>query len=506
MEEQKSDNNNNNNNNNKKVVTPTSTSSEVEVVLLPLPLQGPVNCFLRLAHLLENNNNNNNNNNNLSVTFFNAAFIHRRLPDLTTCLPNVRFLVASDGIPGDHPRPPSHFADMVANFQAQFVQRLPGMVAGAGAGNLCVIADGMFTEAGRAAREMGVPVVYFSTLSPSCVWACCALVPKLVDHGVVPFQNGDLDDPVTDLPGSDAALRRCDLPGVCRAKDLTVPYVQLMIRECRELPNAQGHILNTCDELEGTALLSELRSLFPNLYTIGPIHALVKTRTLQQKTAPQMGQCGSFWQEDRTCLTWLDAQPPRSVLFVSFGSILSVTVDQLTEFWHGLVNSGVRFLWVQRLNSSVGLDDAEFRSKLTPEILEGGKERGHVVTWAPQEEVLGHPAVGGFLTHSGWNSTLESVVEGVPMLCWPSGIDQLVISRFVDEVWKIGIDMKDKCDRVVIESMVKDLMQKRRVEFSKKANELAKVANEAVMEGGSSWRALDRLIDDIISMKFIHDG
>lgn len=95
---------------------------------------------------------------------------------------------------------------------------------------------------------------------------------------------------------------------------------------------------------------------------------------------------------------------------------------------------------------------------------------------------------------------MESIVEGVPMICWPIGIDQLVISRFVEEVWRIGIDMKDKCDRVVIEAMVRDLIEKRD-EFSINANLLSKAAHESVAKGGSSWCALDRLIEDIKFMR-----
>ncbi|XP_074264519.1 7-deoxyloganetic acid glucosyltransferase-like [Silene latifolia] len=460
------------------------------ILLLPLPLQGPVNCFLKLAHLLSTADD------DFHITVVNAAFIRLRLPDLPSRFPKVSFVEISDGIAGDHPRPPSEFSDMVRNFETGFISRLLELMPAT-----CLIADGVFPLAGKKAMEMGIPVVYFSTLSPSCVWASCRLVPMLVDARLVPFKNGDLDEAVTNIPGSEAAIRRRDLPGICRAQDMDEPYVQLILRECRELPIAQGHILNTYDKLEGTALLSELRSLFPNLYTIGPIHSLAKTRIPRDMTDPKMGQCSSFWHEDRSCLKWLDEQPSKSVLFVSFGSIISLTFDQLTEFWHGLINSGTRFLWVQRPDSSVRADDNVFLSKLPPEILKGRKERGRVVTWAPQEEVLAHRAVGGFLTHSGWNSTLESVVEGVPMICWPKGIDQLVISRFVEEDWKIGIDMKDKCDRVVIEGMVRDLME-RKDEFFEKADVLAKLASEAVNEGGSSWCALNRLIEDIKFMRF----
>ncbi|KAL2902164.1 7-deoxyloganetic acid glucosyltransferase [Bienertia sinuspersici] len=276
------------------------------------------------------------------------------------------------------------------------------------------------------------------------------------------------------------------------------PYTKLVIREGRELPNAQGHILNTFDDLE-EPLLVELHSCFPNLYTIGPIHLDYR---LQLETEQQVTLSNSLWQEDRSCIAWLDGQPSKSVLFVSFGSVVSLTAEQLIEFWYGLVNSGARFLWVRRPGSVLGMEgnEEEISSVLEVpiEVLESTRERGFIVKWAPQEEVLAHGAVGGFLTHSGWNSTLESIVEGVPMLCWPNGIDQLVISRFVGEVWKIGIDMKDKCDRVVVEDMVRDLMEGRRDEFSQRATRLSKLAAQAVGEGGSSRRALSRLVEDII--------
>ncbi|KAL0402909.1 UNVERIFIED_CONTAM: 7-deoxyloganetic acid glucosyl transferase [Sesamum radiatum] len=99
--------------------------------------------------------------------------------------------------------------------------------------------------------------------------------------------------------------------------------------------------------------------------------------------------------------------------------------QQLEEFWHGLVNSGKPFLWVVPANLTAGC-------RIVTELIEGsGNKRGKVVDWAPQEEVLSHPATGGFLTHGGWNSTLESIYEGVPMICWPFYADQQVNSRLV---------------------------------------------------------------------------
>ena len=171
-----------------------------------------------------------------------------------------------------------------------------------------------------------------------------------------------------------------------------------------------------------------------------------------------------------------------------------VTKDQLMEFWHGLINSGKRFLWVIRPDSLVE------KGQIPAELLEGTKERGYMVGWAPQEEVLAHQAIGGFLTHSGWNSTLESIVEGVPMICWPYFADQQITSRFVEKIWKIGLDIKDTCDRVIIEKVVRDLMDVRREEFMQSVDRMATLAREAIGQGRSSYCNLDSLISDIRSM------
>ncbi|KAK2639613.1 hypothetical protein Ddye_027408 [Dipteronia dyeriana] len=130
--------------------------------------------------------------------------------------------------------------------------------------------------------------------------------------------------------------------------------------------------------------------------------------------------------------------------------------------------------------------------------MEGTKERVYMVGWAPQEEVLEHRAVGGFLTHSGWNSMLESVVAGQPMICWPYFADQQVNSRFVGQVWKLGLDMKDHVyDRKVMEKMVNDLMVEKREEYVKSTDRMSKLAWKSVSHGGSSPCNLDRLIEDI---------
>ncbi|KAK9037079.1 hypothetical protein V6N11_022001 [Hibiscus sabdariffa] len=195
-------------------------------------------------------------------------------------------------------------------------------------------------------------------------------------------------------------------------------------------------------------MLSHMRTKSPKIYTLGPLHLHLRTRLFDSNRTLFDQSSNSFHEVDRSCLSWLDKQPKGSVVYVSFGSIAVLSSEQAFEFWLGLVNSGKRFLWV--LRPGVMPDEGK---NITVELIEGSKERGCIVSWAPEEEVLGHGAIGGFLTHSGWNSTLESVVEGVPMLCWPYFVDQQINSRFVSTVWGLGLDMKDLCDTHIVEKM-----------------------------------------------------
>ncbi|KAK0585479.1 hypothetical protein LWI29_029154 [Acer saccharum] len=173
------------------------------------------------------------------------------------------------------------------------------------------------------------------------------------------------------------------------------------------MTRASALILNTFHELEDP-MISRLNSIFTKIYTIGPLHALYKSLLLQSNSSNSIG----LWKEDKSCMTWLNSQPLRSVIYVSFGSLVNLTRLQGLEFWHGLVNSGKPFLWVVRPDLIVG------ESGIDPMELEiVTMERGFIVSRAPQEKVLAHPAVGGFLTHTGWNSTIESINAGVPMIC-----------------------------------------------------------------------------------------
>ncbi|KAL2548793.1 UDP-glycosyltransferase 85A3 [Forsythia ovata] len=358
----------------------------------------------------------------------------------------------------------------------------------------CIIADGVLSFAGDFSEEKGIPLIYFSTISACSFWAYLR-IPELIEAGEISVKGIGMDQIEKSVPGMEGFLRYRDLPSFCRVNNINDPKLHTVNSETSQTTRAQAVILNTFEDIEGP-IVSHIRKHIPRLFTIGPNHSHLKSR-LAEKTAENSVLSASFWAEDRSCLDWFNAQPPKSVIYVSFGSITVVSREQLLEFWHGLVNSGQRFLWVMRPDSIVGEGG---QSQIPKELEESTKARGYMVGWAPQEEVLNHEAVGGFLTHCGWNSTLESIVAGVPMICWPYFADQTTNSRFVSEVWKIGLDMKDTCDREIIEKVVREIMEERKEEFLERAENMAILARKAVREGGSSYCNLDALIDYIKTM------
>ncbi|KAH6762730.1 hypothetical protein C2S52_020163 [Perilla frutescens var. hirtella] len=433
----------------------------------------------------------------MKVTFVNTDHIQHRLFDctdtqsyFTSTYPNsFQFRTIPDGLPQHHPRTVFHFSDLMASMEAAAAPILQEMLTMSSV--TCVVADALLGFAADVASRIRLPLFFFETISPSALWTYMCL-PQLIQAGEIPFKDDKLDEIIINTPGMEGILRRRDLPSFCRAIDFNDVQVKLVLREVDNIPLlARGLILNTFHQLDAP-ILSHMLTVAPNIYAIGPIHSHLQTRL----TLDHPINSSSFWKEDTTCISWLDKQPSKSVIYVSIGSLSTMTKDQFLEIMHGLLNSGSRFLWVRRPGSVVGLDLDPMSDDADGNITIP-KERGYIVSWAPQQEVLAHPAIGGFFTHSGWNSTLESIVSGKPMICWPHYVDQQVNSRYVGEVWKMGLDMKDSCDRVVVEKMVRELMELRKDEFLQRAEEMSKIAKSSVSKGGTSSADLDRLIHDI---------
>ncbi|KAM0953463.1 putative 7-deoxyloganetic acid glucosyltransferase [Dioscorea sansibarensis] len=476
------------------------------VLVFPFPAQGHLNSMLKLAELLSLSG--------LHITFLTTDYHHHRF-----CLhspthsrlsrrPGFWFRSISDGLPDQRLRSAARllelyesltynssslFRDLLISNQKQRQDGWPRIT--------CLVVDGIMPFAIDAANDLGIPTIAFRTSSPCSIWTYLSL-PSLVQAGEFPFPEGaDLDERVYAVTGMESFLRRRDLPSLFReARDISDPSLDFVYAVTVSTKRAKAFILNTLEAMDGT-VLSHIRTVCPTTYAIGPLHSMltsISSHMLNSQSDQGSTNSANLWQEDRSCLTWLDSQPKGSVLYVSFGSFAVITNEDLLEFWHGLVNSGQRLLWVIRPDLVNGIEEEGGplpSLSVPPEVAEGTSERGCLVAWALQEEVLAHPSVGCFLTHSGWNSTLEGVVAGVPMICWPFFVDQQITSRFVSQVWKIGLDMKDMHGREIVERMVRDAMEGERAqELKRSAAAMAEKAKESVREGGSSYLDFHRLL------------
>ncbi|KDO61155.1 hypothetical protein CISIN_1g037374mg [Citrus sinensis] len=448
------------------------------VVIFPLPGVGHVNSMLKLAELLSHAG--------IKITFLNTEYYYDRVIRHSSDgfsrymqIPGLQLKTVTDGLPKDHPRTPDKFTELIDSLNLAIPPLLKEMVTDSNSPVNYIIADGYMSHAIDVAREVGISIIYFCTVSACAFWSFHC-IPNIIIAGELPIKGTeDMDRLITNVTGMEGFLRCRDLPSFCRVNNPMDLQLLLFARETRLSVRAGGLILNTFEDLEGPIF-------------IGPLNAHLKVR-IPEKTHSSSG----LWKVDRSCIAWLDKQPKQSVIYVSFGSVAVMSRDQLIVFYYGLVNSKNGFLWVIRPDLISGKDG---ESQIPEEVVEATKERGYIAGWVPQEEVLAHKAVGGFLIHCGWNSTLESIMAGMPMICWPSFADQQINSRFVDEVWKLGLDIKDLFDRNIVEKAVNDLMVKRKEEFMESADQMANLAKKSVNEGGSLYCNLDRLVKDIKMM------
>uniref|UniRef100_A0A452XV76 Glycosyltransferase n=1 Tax=Aegilops tauschii subsp. strangulata TaxID=200361 RepID=A0A452XV76_AEGTS len=189
-----------------------------------------------------------------------------------------------------------------------------------------------------------------------------------------------------------------------------------VMREAERLSLPDAVLLNTFDALE-QPVLDAMRAVLPPMYTVGPLH--LHASNVVPTGTPLDGLGSNLWKEQDGLLAWLDGHGAGAVVYVNYGSVAVMTNEQLLEFGWGLADSGYAFIWNVRPDLVRGET-----AVMPPEFLASVHGRAMLTTWCPQAEVLGHEAVGVFLTHSGWNSTLESISAVVPMLCWPFAGEQ----------------------------------------------------------------------------------
>lgn len=286
-------------------------------------------------------------------------------------------------------------------------------------------------------------------------------------------------------------IRLKDLPSFIWTTNPDEFMPRYVIEEVKRASRASALILNTFDALEGEVVEAIQSILKPPVYTIGSLHLLLKHNIPDNSPVKSIGS--NLWREETECLDWLDSKEPNSVVYVNFGSITVMSSQQLIEFAWGLANSKQSFLWVIRPDL-VGGESAI----LPPEFVTETEGRSMLASWCPQEQVLNHPSIAGFLTHSGWNSTIESICSGVPMICWPFFAEQQTNCRYACAHWGIGMEINSDVKRDEVEILVRELMEgEKGKEMKKRAEEWKKRAEEAAAIGGTSHSNVAKLITDV---------
>ncbi|XP_027356242.1 7-deoxyloganetin glucosyltransferase-like isoform X2 [Abrus precatorius] len=468
-------------------------------VCIPYPAQGHINPMLKLGKLLHVRG--------FHITFVNTEYNHKRLlksrgPNLLNGVSSFSFVAIPDGLPepdGDATQDISSLCESTKRtcltpfrnlfFKLNNCLDVPPVT--------CIVSDGAMSFTLDAAKELGIPEVLFWTTS-ACGFMCYMQYRRLVQLGFTPLKessymtNGYLDTSIDWVPGI-KEIQLKDVPSFIRTTNPQEFMMDFIQGECERAQKASAIIVNTFDALEHNVLDAFSSILLPPIYSIGPLNLLLNNAV----TNEDLKTIGSnLWKEESQCLEWLNSKEPNSVIYVNFGSITVMTSDQLVELAWGLANSNKTFLWVIRPDLVAGEN-----SILPLEFLKETRNRGMLLSWCPQE-VLGHHAVGGFLTHCGWNSTLESVCEGVPMLCWPFFAEQQTNCRFCCKEWGVGLEIDD-VKREKIEGLVRELMERQKGQKMKaRALEWKKLAKYAASSPhGSSFVNMDNMVGHVLKGK-----
>ncbi|XP_024019878.1 UDP-glycosyltransferase 86A1-like, partial [Morus notabilis] len=292
-------------------------------------------------------------------------------------------------------------------------------------------------------------------------------------------------DTIEYIPGV-RVIEQKDLPSYLQQTN--TEGQQFLDKAFKEVKKADFILCNTVQELESHSIfvLQEKKSI----YAIGPLLNFPNGFTKRNIVPTSM-------RTEFDCSQWLNTKPQGSVLYISFGSSIPSQKSDIEEIAHGLVKSGVNFIWVLR-HDCVSFEEPYF---LPIGIQDEIKGKGLVVTWTNQIEIMSHPSIGGFLTHCGWNSIIESLqCSGVPLLCFPLRGDQFTNRKIVVDDWGIGINLCDSkpLTRVEVAAKINRLM------LGKSANKLKKevikvrqMVLNALPINGSSEKSLSNFIIDV---------
>ncbi|XP_071734488.1 UDP-glycosyltransferase 76G1-like isoform X2 [Rutidosis leptorrhynchoides] len=452
---------------------PMKTSRRI--VLFPLPFQGHINPMLQLANILHTQG--------FKITIIHAEynspnpsnyphFIFKSIKD--------RFSEIADQL-STNKDPTYFFRYLNTSCVNPFKESLARLLTESDTDSVaCVITDAGFYFTQAVLDDLKIPRMVLRTSSLGCILAYDALpFFSKKDCFNLTKEDSNFEAQVPAYP----LLKYKDMVKITTDPQSMGDYVSNLHNTMKA---SSGIIWNTFKELEQLEQETISQHLPVPHFTLGPFNKYFPASS------------SSLIQQDRTIMSWLDTKPPKSTIYVSFGSVAHISEAEFKQVANVLANNGLPFLWVVRPGMVHG---TKWIESLPENFLEGLGERGRVVKWSPQQEVLAHPATGCFWTHNGWNSTLESVCEGVPMICSPKYVDQPINARYVTDVWKIGVMLENGFEWNEMEMAIKRvMMDKEGDEMRERISCLKNKLNISLDEGGSSKESLNDLVHYISSL------
>ncbi|KAJ3699074.1 hypothetical protein LUZ61_002779 [Rhynchospora tenuis] len=460
-------------------------ATKENIVIFPFMAKGHTIPLLHLAAFISSHHR--HLTINLITTPGNASFFHHHLP--SHMHPNISII--SLPFPSFPPLPPGiestdtlpspslypTFFNATTLLHGSFRQFLSNLSAPP----ICLISDFFLGWTLPIANELHIPRIVFHGMSVFSMTFCKSLkynMPKDDQPFTIPgmspsllFTRDLIPDSITKLSNLDDLETQFFLNHICAVEAVGDT-------DC----SSQGILVNSFIDIdqEYVKLLESYYREGARAWLVGPM-CMLAGNLLNEEISDEEG-----------CLTWLDEREKnhKSVLYVSFGTQTYVSNEQLDEVAHGLIASGYPFIWVVRS-----------KTWMPPEsLIQDISARGKIVRgWIPQKQVLKHAATGAFLSHCGWNSVLESISCGVPILCWPMIAEQRLNEKHVVDILGAGVRIGSKRDKIVgreaVENGVKRVMEGGKLQ--EKNAMLRRAADKAVSEGGSSQLALSQLFNEL---------
>ncbi|KAG6391348.1 hypothetical protein SASPL_149102 [Salvia splendens] len=448
------------------------TQHKPHCLILPYPIQGHINPMLQFSKRLAAKG--------ITITFAVLENLHTSADDEFSSSISVETI--SDGYTSAT-RAAALLPEYLPTFQkagSESLTQLIEKLRERGRAVDCVVYDTFLPWGLAVARNMGLFGAAFFTQSCSVNIIYYSLFKGLLNVEVVERE--------VLLPGL-PELGASDLPSFVLDRETHPGSFELLVDQFEGVEDSNFAFVNSVYELEEEA--TDWLKKFMSVKTIGPT---IPSMYLDKRLQHDKNYGLSLFKPDDTCMKWLQQQSPKSVIYISFGSMAKLEEQQMVELATTLKLTGKPFLWVVRSSEA---------SKLPQGFMDEASDQGLIVSWCPQLEVLAHDTIGCFITHCGWNSTLEALSLGVPMVGVPWWSDQATNAKFVMDVWKMGVRAcPDKGDVVGHEELVrcvKCVMEgERSEEMRLNAMKWKELTKGAVDEGGSSDKNIQEFVSTLM--------